>query len=203
MARAPDTDWGTGPNQLWDGDVAWFIGEVFTSDLVQALWDQGLITECLLERPANQWPRSSATAALKCAHTRPSTTSTNSESGNCSVDRARPMTTLALRRTSEPSRPTRSHPAAGSPGASGHAARGARGSRRTRAHRPVHSLPSPVHPGGSYRQTFTRCLTLPGLFVGGTPKRSRQTGDTYCVTERPAPPSSARKKGRRHSSKFE
>jgi transposase InsO family protein len=79
---APDTDWVTGPNQLWDGDVtwlttaersvffylyslldhfsrkvvAWLIGEAFTSDWVQALWDQGLITEGLLDQPSGQWP---------------------------------------------------------------------------------------------------------------------------------------------------
>lgn len=81
---APDTDWVTGPNQLWDGDVtwlatteahvflylyslidhfsrkvvAWFIRDAFTSDHWQALWDQGLINEKLLDQPRAQWPAS-------------------------------------------------------------------------------------------------------------------------------------------------
>ena len=81
---APDTDWVTGPNQLWDGDVtwlttteahvflylyslldhfsrkvvAWFIQDAFTSDHVQALWDQGLINEGRLDQPRSEWPTS-------------------------------------------------------------------------------------------------------------------------------------------------
>jgi putative transposase len=81
---APDTDWVTGPNQLWDGDVtwltttkpylflylyslldhfsrkvvAWFVREAFTSDYWQALWDQGLINENLLDQPRATWPAS-------------------------------------------------------------------------------------------------------------------------------------------------
>jgi len=81
---APDTAWVTSPNQLWDGDVtwltttepyvflylyslldhfsrkvvAWFVREAFTSDDWQALWDQGLINEGLLDRPRAQWPAS-------------------------------------------------------------------------------------------------------------------------------------------------
>jgi len=81
---APDTDWVTGPNQLWDGDVtwlttteahvflylyslidhfsrkvvAWFVRDAFTSDHWQALWDQGLINEGLLDQPHAHWPAS-------------------------------------------------------------------------------------------------------------------------------------------------
>ncbi len=81
---APDTEWVTGPNQLWDGDVtwlatpdayihlflyslidhfsrkivAWSIHTAFTSDHWQALWDQGLINEGLLDQPRPQWPAS-------------------------------------------------------------------------------------------------------------------------------------------------
>ena len=80
----PDTDWVTGPNQLWDGDVtwlttaergvylflyslldhfsrktvAWQVCNTFTSDQVQHLWDQGLVNEGMLARPAAQWPQS-------------------------------------------------------------------------------------------------------------------------------------------------
>ena len=79
---APDTDWVTGPNQLWDGDVtwlttaeahvflylyglldhfsrqvvAWFVRDAFTSDHWQALWDAGLIREGLLDQPRSTWP---------------------------------------------------------------------------------------------------------------------------------------------------
>jgi transposase InsO family protein len=81
---APDTDWVTKPNQLWDGDVtwlttteahvflylyslidhfsrkvvAWFVRDAFTSDHWQALWDQGLLNEKLLDQPRAQWPAS-------------------------------------------------------------------------------------------------------------------------------------------------
>lgn len=81
---APNTDWVTGPNQLWDGDVtwltttqahvflylyslidhfsrkvvAWFVRDAFTSDHWQALWDQGLLNENLLDQPRAQWPAS-------------------------------------------------------------------------------------------------------------------------------------------------
>lgn len=81
---APDTAWVTGPNQLWDGDVtwltttephvflylyslidhfsrkvvAWFVRDAFTSDHWQALWDQGLVNEGLLDRPRAEWPAS-------------------------------------------------------------------------------------------------------------------------------------------------
>jgi len=80
----PDTDWVTGPNQLWDGDVtwltttepytflylyslldhfsrkvvAWHTREAFTSDYWQALWDQGLVQEALLDQPRSTWPAS-------------------------------------------------------------------------------------------------------------------------------------------------
>ena len=79
---APDTDWVTGPNQLWEGDVtwlptgerfaflylyslldhfsrkavAWLIADAFTSDHVQTLWDQGLVNEGRLDQPKDQWP---------------------------------------------------------------------------------------------------------------------------------------------------
>jgi putative transposase len=81
---APETDWVTGPKQLWDGDVtwlttpepylflylyslldhfsrkvvAWFVRETFTSDYWQALWDHGLINESLLDQPRAAWPAS-------------------------------------------------------------------------------------------------------------------------------------------------
>ncbi len=81
---APETEWVTGPNQLWDGDVtwltttephvflylyslldhfsrkvvAWSVCTAFTSDDWQALWDQALINEDLLEQPRAQWPAS-------------------------------------------------------------------------------------------------------------------------------------------------
>jgi len=81
---APDTDWVTGPNQLWDGDVtwlttteahvflylyslldhfsrkvvAWSIRDAFTSDHWQALWDHALINEGLLDQPRSAWPAS-------------------------------------------------------------------------------------------------------------------------------------------------
>ena len=82
--RQPDTEWVTGPNQLWDWDVtwlttaersvylylyslldhcsrknvAWLISDVFTSEQAQRLWDQGLVKEGMLDRPPAQWPRS-------------------------------------------------------------------------------------------------------------------------------------------------
>ena len=80
----PDTEWVAGPKQLWDGDVtwlttnephvflylyslldhfsrkviAWFVRDTFTSDHWQALWDQALINEGLLDLPRAQWPAS-------------------------------------------------------------------------------------------------------------------------------------------------
>jgi putative transposase len=81
---APDTDWVSGPNQLWDWDItylhtleretflylyslldhwsrkniAWLIGTQLSSALVQTLWDHGLINEGLLDQPATAWPKS-------------------------------------------------------------------------------------------------------------------------------------------------
>lgn len=81
---APDTDWVTGPNQLWDYDVtwlatlkryvflflyslldhfsrkvvAWLVCETFTSEYIQTLWDHGLLNEGLLDVPRDQWPAS-------------------------------------------------------------------------------------------------------------------------------------------------
>ncbi len=81
---APDTDWVTGPNQLWDWDishlltaergvyfylyslldhwsrknVAWRVSARLSSAEVQTLWDQGLINEGLLDQPAETWPKS-------------------------------------------------------------------------------------------------------------------------------------------------
>jgi len=82
--RAPDTDWVTGPNQLWDWDitylltrergvffylyslldhwsrknVAWLVSPRLISLEVQSLWDQGLINEGLLDQSADTWPKS-------------------------------------------------------------------------------------------------------------------------------------------------
>jgi len=79
---APDTDWVTGPNQLWDYDVtwlttleryhflylyslldhfsrktvAWLVRDTFTSESLRTLWDHGLLNEGLLEVPRDQWP---------------------------------------------------------------------------------------------------------------------------------------------------
>ena len=81
---APDTDWVSGPNQLWDWDVtvlrspdrwvfwylyslldhfsrknvAWHVQDVLSSDHVQALWDQGLTNEGRLDQPRDAWPKS-------------------------------------------------------------------------------------------------------------------------------------------------
>ncbi|MEK7312722.1 MAG: DDE-type integrase/transposase/recombinase [Chloroflexota bacterium] len=81
---APDTDWVTSPNQLWDYDVtwlttleryvflylyslldhfsrkvvAWLVRETFTSEHLQTLWDHGLVNEGLLDRPRDHWPQS-------------------------------------------------------------------------------------------------------------------------------------------------
>ena len=81
---APDTDWVTGPNQLWDWDitylrtlergvffylyslldhwsrknVAWLVSPRLISAEVQSLWDHGLINEDLLDQPADTWPKS-------------------------------------------------------------------------------------------------------------------------------------------------
>jgi putative transposase len=81
---APDTDWVTGPNQLWDWDItylpslernvffylyslldhwsrkniAWLIGDHLASTLVQSLWDHGLINEDRLDQPTSTWPKS-------------------------------------------------------------------------------------------------------------------------------------------------
>jgi len=82
--EAPDTDWVTGPNQLWDYDVtwlttreryvflylyslldhfsrkvvAWLVRETFTSQHLQTLWDHGLVNEGLLDCPHAHWPQS-------------------------------------------------------------------------------------------------------------------------------------------------
>ena len=82
--QAPDTAWVQGPNQLWDWDmtylataergcflylyslldhwsrknIAWLIRPVLASTEAQALWDQGLINEGLLDQPAARWPQS-------------------------------------------------------------------------------------------------------------------------------------------------
>ncbi len=146
---APDTDWVTGPHQLWDGDVtwlttteahvflylyslidhfsrkvvAWFVRDAFTSDHWQALWDQGLINEGLLDQPRAQWP-ASATAGPKGARIRPASPSPSSGSANCSAGRAPPTTLRGLKRTLEPSKrippipdpsPTRRRPRRTSP----------------------------------------------------------------------------------------
>ena len=84
VGPAPDTDWVTGPNQLWDWDVtvlrspdrwifwylyslldhfsrkdvAWHVQDTLSSDHVQALWDQGLTHEGLLDQPREAWPKS-------------------------------------------------------------------------------------------------------------------------------------------------
>ena len=81
---APDTDWVTGPNQLWDWDItyllslerhvffylyslldhwsrkniAWLIDDHLSSVCVQTLWDHGLINEDLLDQPTSAWPKS-------------------------------------------------------------------------------------------------------------------------------------------------
>jgi putative transposase len=81
---APDTDWVTGPKQLWDYDVtvlrsterwtfwylyslldhfsrkavAWLVAPTFCSVQIQTLWDLGLVNEGLLEVPTDQWPKS-------------------------------------------------------------------------------------------------------------------------------------------------
>jgi putative transposase len=81
---APDTDWVTGPNQLWDYDVtvlrsaerwvfwylyslldhfsrkavAWLVQPTFCSEQIQTLWDLGLVNENRLELPTDQWPQS-------------------------------------------------------------------------------------------------------------------------------------------------
>ncbi len=80
---APDTDWVTGPNQLWDYDVtwlttleryqflylyslldhfsrktvAWLVRDTFTSESLRTLWDHGLLNEGLLEVPRDQGPQ--------------------------------------------------------------------------------------------------------------------------------------------------
>jgi transposase InsO family protein len=84
VGPAPDTDWVTGPNQLWDWDVtilrspdrwvgwylyslldhfsrkdvAWHVQDTLSSDYVQRLWDQGLTNEGLLDQPREAWPKS-------------------------------------------------------------------------------------------------------------------------------------------------
>ena len=81
---APDTEWVTGPNKLWDWDVtvlrsgetgvfwylyslldhfsrkavAWLVDERQSSDLAQRLWDQGLVNEGRLDLPHTAWPQS-------------------------------------------------------------------------------------------------------------------------------------------------
>jgi len=84
LGPAPDTDWVTGPNHLWDWDVtilrspdrwvfwylyslldhfsrkavAWHVQDTLNSDYVQRLWDQGLTNEGLLHQPRAAWPKS-------------------------------------------------------------------------------------------------------------------------------------------------
>jgi putative transposase len=84
VGGAPDTDWVSGPNQLWDYDVtvlrtlerwvylylyslldhfsrktvAWLVHATFCSQQVQRLWDLGLVNEGLLDQPADSWPQS-------------------------------------------------------------------------------------------------------------------------------------------------
>lgn len=81
---SPETDWVTGPNQLWDWDItwlrtprryeflylyslldhfsrktlAWRVGETLCSAQVQSLWDDGLVGEGLLFQPRDRWPKS-------------------------------------------------------------------------------------------------------------------------------------------------
>jgi len=81
---APDMEWVTGPNQLWDWDVtwlrtpwryeflylyslldhfsrktvAWQVGETLCSTQVQSLWDAGLVGEGILDQPRDRWPKS-------------------------------------------------------------------------------------------------------------------------------------------------
>ncbi len=81
---APDTDWVTGPNMLWDWDItylatplrgeflylyslldhfsrknlAWRISEQLASAEAQRLWDQALLAEGVLDRPQDIWPKS-------------------------------------------------------------------------------------------------------------------------------------------------
>jgi putative transposase len=81
---APDTDWVSGPNQLWDWDItylpttergvffylyslldhwsrkniAWRISSRLISAEAQTLWDHGLINEDVLDHPAETWPKS-------------------------------------------------------------------------------------------------------------------------------------------------
>jgi transposase InsO family protein len=81
---APDTDWVTGPNKLWDWDVtvlrsgepdvfwylyslldhfsrkavAWLIDGRLSSELAQRLWDHGLVNEGRLDLPHTEWPQS-------------------------------------------------------------------------------------------------------------------------------------------------
>jgi len=80
----PDTEWVTGPNQLWDWDVtwlrtprryeflylyslldhfsrktiAWRVAETLCSTEAQSLWDDGLVSEGLLDQPKACWPKS-------------------------------------------------------------------------------------------------------------------------------------------------
>lgn len=82
--RLPATDWVSGPNQLWDWDVtwlrtperhlflylyslldhfsrkttAWRVSENLSSAEAQALWDEGLVNEGLLDLPRDRWPHS-------------------------------------------------------------------------------------------------------------------------------------------------
>jgi putative transposase len=81
---APDTEWITGPNQLWDWDVtwlrtpqryeflylyslldhfsrksvAWQVCQTLCSTEVQSLWDAGLLAEGILDQPHDRWPKS-------------------------------------------------------------------------------------------------------------------------------------------------
>lgn len=80
----PDSSWATDPNQLWAWDitflrtndrhthfylytvldrvsrkvVGWTVSERQTSDEVQSVWDKALLSENLIDKPAEQLPRS-------------------------------------------------------------------------------------------------------------------------------------------------
>jgi transposase InsO family protein len=82
--HAPDTDWVTGPNMLWDWDItflplaergeflflysvldhfsrknlAWLISQQQTSAEAQRLWDKALVNEGLLDQAQDTWPKS-------------------------------------------------------------------------------------------------------------------------------------------------
>jgi transposase InsO family protein len=94
--NAPDTDWVTGPNMLWDWDItylataergvflylysvldhfsrknlAWLISQQLAAAEAQRLWDKALVNEGLLDRAQDTWPKSlSDRGAPMRAHT--------------------------------------------------------------------------------------------------------------------------------------